>query len=378
MSVPKERNARDEYFMQRAIDEAIKARGRTSPNPLVGCVIVQNDEIIATGWHRKAGCPHAEAEALAVAGARAKDAEVFVTLEPCAHHGRTPPCAEALVKAGVRRVVAGMIDPDHRVQGRGMKLLQEHGIETRVDVLGDACKAINEAFITRVRSGRPHVTLKLAGTLDGRIATSTGESQWITSPASRQRVHELRNTVDAILVGAGTAIADRPSLTTRLDGVAQTRSPHRFIADSRLRTPIDGPLFDVQLAPTTFLCTAAADPSRMEAYRATGVDVRVVDADAHGHVAIEGLLAAIRSYDYDSVLVEGGAELAGAFVDARRVDRLMLFVGPLVFGGKDAKPLVAGTGAAKVAEALRAHDLRVELIGHDVLIHATFDDTFRA
>lgn len=378
MKVPQDPQARDEFFMRLAIEEAVKATGRTSPNPLVGCVIVQADEVVGRGYHHKAGAPHAEAEALRDAGERAAGAEVFVTLEPCAHHGRTPPCAEALAAAGVRRVVAGMIDPDRRVQGRGMRILEDAGIETRVGVLVDACRAINEPFITRVQKGRPHVLVKLAGTLDGRIATREGHSQWITSEASRHRVHLVRNDVDAILVGAGTAIADRPSLTTRLEGVADTRSPHRFVVDSRLRTPIDGPLFDVTLAPTSFICTSAASRERIEAFERLGVEVIVCAPDASGRVSIDQILQAIRRHDFNSVLVEGGAELAGAFFDAGIVDRLMLFVGPMVFGGKDAKPLVAGAGAAKVADALRAHELRVEEIAGDLLIHAVFDDAFRA
>lgn len=378
MRPPLDPQARDEFFMRLAIEEAVRAKGRTSPNPLVGCVIVQGDEVIARGYHHRAGCPHAEAEALALAGDRARGAEVYVTLEPCAHHGRTPPCAEAVRNAGVRRVVAGMIDPDHRVQGRGMRILEEAGIETKVGVLDDACRAINEPFIVRVQKGRPHVLVKLAGTLDGRIATRTGDSKWITSPASRRRVHGVRNEVDAIVIGAGTAIADTPSLTTRLEGVENTRSPHRFVVDSRLRTPIEGPLFDSSLAATTFVCTQDAPKDRVEAFERAGVEVVICQPNDAGRVPIESVVNAVRRKDYNSLLVEGGAELAGAFFDAGMVDRLMLFVGPMVFGGKDAKPLVAGTGVATVAESLRAHDLRVEQIDGDLLIHAVFDDGFKA
>ena len=378
MSAPADPRARDELFMRRAIEEALRGRGRTAPNPLVGCVIVQNDEIIATGFHSQAGAPHAEAEALAIAQERARGAEVFVTLEPCAHHGRTPPCAEALARAGVRRVVAGMIDPDPRVQGRGLEMLRAAGIETHVGVLDEECRAINEAFIVRAQKGRPHVTLKLASTIDGRIATRTGDSQWITSPAARRRVHELRNLTDAIVVGAGTAIADRPALTTRLEGVAATLSPHRYVLDSTLRTPVEGPLFDTSLAPTTFICTDRAEPPARERFLASGVELAVLPSDDRGRVPIGAFLDRVLSDGHNSLVVEGGAELAGAFLDARLVDRLMLFMGPMLFGGKDAKPLVAGEGVARVADALRAHELRTEAIDCDILIHAVFDGAFRA
>lgn len=369
---------RDTFFMREALREARRGQGRTSPNPLVGCVIVQDDQIIARGHHARAGCAHAEAAALAQSVADVRNAEVFVTLEPCAHHGRTPPCAQALRDAGVRRVVAGMIDPDPRVQGRGMAILAAAGIETAVGVLREDCEAINEAFIIQTRHRRPHVLVKLAGTLDGRIATANGDSKWITNPASRRRVHVLRNEVDAILIGAGTALADQPKLTTRLEGVADTRSPHRFLLDSQLRVPPTGPLFDITLAPTTVVCVEDASKERQEAIENTGVTVLRVESDRHGRVSIPALLKAIHAQGHMRILVEGGAELAGAFFDHRLVDRLMLFIAPLLLGGRDAKPLVGGEGVDKVADALRATSTRWEDIEGDLLVHAVFDATLQA
>lgn len=374
-STPQERDA---YFMREALQEAVRGRGRTAPNPLVGCILVKDDRIIGRGHHARAGTPHAEAHALQNATEAPQGAEVFVTLEPCAHHGRTPPCAQALRDAGVRRVVAGMIDPDPRVQGRGMAVLQDAGIQTTVGVLEDACRHINEPFIIRMRHHRPHITLKLAGSLDGRIATRTGHSKWITNAASRQRVHELRNEVDAILVGAQTAIDDRPQLTTRLPERADTRSPHRYILDSRLRTPIDGALFDPSLAPTTFVCTEAAPAATQAAFEGAGVTVVRLPQNDTSRVDLHALMAHMYARGHMRLMVEGGAEVAGAFVDAGLIDRLMLFVAPLLLGGRDARPLVGGEGVAMVTDARRATDMRIEEIDGDLLVHAVFDSTLRA
>lgn len=374
-----EPDARDVHFMRCAIEEARRSDGRTSPNPLVGCVIVRGDRIIARGHHARAGDAHAEVAALANATESVEGAEVFVTLEPCAHHGLTPPCAEALRNAKVGRVVAGMIDPDHRVQGRGIEVLHAAGIETSVGVLREECEALNEAFIIRTRHQRPHVTVKLAGSLDGRIATASGDSKWITNEASRRRVHELRNRVDTIIIGAGTALADLPQLTTRLPGAADTRSPHRYLVDSTLRVAPTGPLFDTTLAPTTVACVAdATSAAKRAAVEATGATVLELPADAHGRVSIPALLHAMHTRGQMRALVEGGAELAGAFFDHRLVDRLMLFVAPLLLGGRDARPLVAGEGVHKVADALRASDMRVEVVEGDLLIHAVFDTSLHA
>lgn len=369
---------RDTYFMRKALEEAARGRGRTAPNPLVGCILVKDDRIIGRGHHASAGTPHAEAHALANATERVEGAEVFVTLEPCAHHGRTPPCAQSLRDHGVQRVVAGMIDPDPRVQGRGMQILQDAGIDTTIGVLEQECQQINEAFIIRMRHHRPHVTLKLAGSLDGRIATFTGDSQWLTCDASRRRVHALRNQADAILIGAGTAISDQPRLTTRLPDHHNTRSPHRYILDSTLRTPIEGPLFDTALAPTTFVCTHAASQERRDAFESAGVEVLRLGPDDQQHVDLSALLTELYTRGHMQLMVEGGAEIAGAFIDQRLVDRLMLFIAPLILGGKDARPLVAGQGVAMVADALRATDIQYEQIEQDLLIHAVFDDTFHA
>lgn len=378
MMPPLDPDARDAFFMREALAEARKGDGRTSPNPLVGCVIVKDNVIIARGYHKQAGSDHAEAAALGIAGDNARGAEVYVTLEPCAHQGRTPPCARALTTAGVARVVSGMIDPDVRVQGRGIAILQEAGIATTVGVLADACEVLNEAFLVRTRHHRPHVTLKLAGSLDGRIATRTGHSQWITGDAARHRVHHMRNRTDAIVTGAGTALADRPSLTTRLVNVDGTRSPHRFLVDSNLRVPPEGPLFDPRLAATTVLCTEAADPARVAAIEACGVTVISCPADAAGRVPLASLLTIVAAHNYNTLMVEAGAELAAAFLEARLVDRLALFMAPMIIGGRDAMPLVAGTGVDKLSDALRATSMRMESVGDDILLHAVFDGALQA
>lgn len=378
---PSSAASRDAAFMREALREAARGAGRTAPNPLVGCVIVKEDQIIARGYHAKSGCAHAEAAALAQAranGHNVQGATVYVTLEPCAHHGQTPPCAHALRDAKVQRVVAGIIDPDPRVQGRGMQILQDAGIETLVGVLENDCRQLNEAFITRIRYKRPHITLKLAASLDGHIATRTGDSQWLTCEQSRERVHQLRNLSDAILIGRGTAQHDNPRLTTRLPQLPDARSPHRYVVDSQLQLEPTGHLFDTTLAPTTIVCVDNAPHAKQAAIERTGATVLRVAANTDGQVSLGALMDALYARGHMRLMVEGGSELAGALVDAHLVDRLMLFLAPLLIGGRDAKELVAGTGVSMVHQARRATDMRTESIEQDLLIHAVFDASFHA
>ena len=260
----------EEDFMREALLLAANARGRTAPNPLVGAVIVREGRIVGAGWHRKAGTPHAEVHALAMAGDLAHGATVYVTLEPCSHHGRTGPCAEALVKAGVKRVVTAMLDPNPLVAGKGKAMLEAAGVEVTVGVLAEEARRLNEAYLKWVTEKLPFVTLKTAMTLDGKIATAAGKSQWITGEAARQRVHEMRDVTDAIVVGIGTVLADDPSLTTRLaDGTG--RNPVRVIVDSRARTPLAAKVVQDGAAKTLVAVTCAAPEERCAALEATGV-----------------------------------------------------------------------------------------------------------
>lgn len=364
-------SARDERFMRLALELAGRARGRTSPNPMVGCVIVQGEEIVGQGFHPRAGEAHAEVVALREAGERARGAELYVNLEPCSHHGRTPPCASAVVQSGVRRVVAGMIDPDRRVSGRGMRLLEDAGIETRVGVLEQEARELNRAFILRATEQRPLVTLKLAMSLDGKLATRGGDSKWITGEAARRRVHELRDLNDAILVGTGTLLADRPRLTVRLDDREGTRSPHRFVLDARLQADPDAPTFDTRQAPTT-LITGVTDESLHRRFVERGVEVIVVDLDEAQRVSIEHILREVHLRGHNTLMVEGGGELAAAFVEEGVVDELELFIAPLLLGGRDAVPALGGRGVEVVAQAHRAHHWSSERLGDDLHLRASF------
>jgi len=356
--------------MRRAIAEARRGWIHARPNPMVGAVIVRDDQVIATGYHARVGEAHAETVALAAAGPAARGAEVFVNLEPCSHHGRTPPCADALIRAGVRRVVAGMIDPNPRVSGRGLQRLRDAGIEVTVGVLGDACRTLNEDFIVAIQRGRPHVLVKLAMSLDGRIATRTGASAWITGAGARARVHALRAEVDAVIVGAETVVADNPLLTVR-DAPPPPRAPTRVVFDSTLRSPSDASIFDVEVAPTIVLCTERASVERQASLRARGVEVVCVQSE-DGRVDPRRALQSLASRGMLRVMVEGGGALVGSLFDAQLVDRAAFFYAPMIIGGAEAKPAVAGLGPKDLVHAQRATRCSVEEIDGDFLVVADF------
>jgi len=356
-------------YMQRALELAARARGRTSPNPMVGAVIVRDGNIVGEGYHHRAGTPHAEIHALRAAGESARGATMYVTLEPCCFHGRTPPCTDALIAAGIAEVHMAMLDPNPRVAGQGRAALEAAGIRTVVGEEEAAARALNAAYVTWITTGRPLVIAKFAMSLDGKIATHTGESRWITGPEARRRVHETRDTVDAILVGAGTVLADDPQLTTRLDGRADVHHPLRVILDSRGRVPLDARLFDPHLPGRTVVATTAAMP---EAIRRTlerqDVQVLSLPADEAGRVALPALLDALGRMEVTSLLVEGGATVLGSFFDAGLVDQVMAFVAPRIIGGAAAPGPVAGRGTPRLAATPRLRDVRVERLGRDLLI----------
>lgn len=298
--------------MALALRLAERGLGRTWPNPAVGCVVARDDRIVGRGWTQPGGRPHAEVEALRRAGARALGATAYVSLEPCAHYGRTPPCTMALLQAGVRRVVAAAPDPDPRVDGRGIAQLRQAGVEVETGVMQAEALALNAGFILRVRAGRPLVTLKLATSLDGRIATRTGASQWITGEVARARAHQLRATHDAILIGSGTALADDPALTCRLPGL-EDRSPVRVVLDGRLRLPPTSRLAQsAREVPTWVVTRAGADPGCAAALEQQGVEVLTVGVDGGGRPDVGLALAALAGRGITRVLVEGGAELAAS------------------------------------------------------------------
>lgn len=358
-------STRDERFMQMALDEAVRGRGTARPNPMVGCVIVRGEEVVGRGFHLRAGLAHAEVEALRDAGDRARGAEVFVNLEPCSHFGRTPPCADALINAGVARVVAGMIDPNPRVSGQGLRRIAEAGIETAVGPLEAACRSLNEGFVSAIVRKRPFVTLKLAMSLDGRIASREGTSRWITSEAARERVHRWRAEHDAILVGAGTLRADNPQLTAR--GVGAAVQPTRFVLDTGLTAPLSSTLFNDGAAPTVVLCGEGADASRADALRARGVDVVMLPL-TEGRIGVASILEAVSARGCLSLFVEGGAALAGSLLDAGVIDRVRFFMAPLLLGGDKALAAVGGQGFAAPDLAAKLSEMTFEQVGPDLLV----------
>ena len=356
----------DAGFMARALELAAGGLGLTSPNPAVGAVLVRDGVIVGEGFHERAGGPHAEAVALARAGAAARGATCYVTLEPCAHHGRTPPCADALVTAGVARVVAACPDPNPRVDGRGFARLRAAGIDVTVGPGEAEARALNRAFFTFVTAGRPHVTLKSAMTLDGRIAAWDGTSRWITGEVARAEAHRLRFLADAVLVGIGTVLRDDPELTVRLPGTP-AKEPYRVVADSRLRTPPDAQVLRAgDPSRTIVACRAPAPRRRAAGLRERGA--RVLELPGEGRrVDLRALLKTLGELDVVAVLAEGGAELGAGLLDAGLVDRVAFFVAPRLLGGRTAPGPLGGVGRS-LKDAVSVTALSYRIVGEDLLI----------
>jgi len=354
-----------EKYMALALAEARKGLGRTSPNPPVGSVVVKDGVVVGVGHHAVAGGPHAEAVALDAAGDAAKGADLYVTLEPCDHLGRTPPCAPAVVRAGIARVFVGAVDPNPIVSGRGVERMRGAGLHVETGVLRDECEALIEGWSLFIRTGRPWVVAKVASTLDGRIATRAGDSRWITGDQARARVHALRDQVDAVIVGRGTVIADDPALTARVPG---GRDPLRVILDSRLSVPPTAKVFaPASGARTIVACLSGADEGRAAALRDAGAEVWTCEGEG-GRIALGALLQRLAARGVVQLLVEGGAGVFGAFLEAGLVDRLLLHYGPKIFGAGPS--WTDAPAAARVADALRVRVQGVELVDGDVLVDA--------
>ncbi len=360
--------ARD-VFMQAALANAQRAVGRTRPNPNVGCVVVQGDTIVGQGFTAPAGGPHAEIVALREAGEAARGADLYVTLEPCSHHGRTPPCVDALVAAGVARVIVGMRDPNPLVDGTGIARLREAGITVEVGLLAEACAEMHRGFAHFIVTKMPWVVAKMAQSLDGRVSTRLGASRWITSEASRDYAHVLRDTCDAILVGIGTVLADDPQLTTRRPG---GRDPVRVVLDTQARTPPESKLMALAAkssAPTWLFVGEDAPANRVSALEDRGARVERLPLRA-GKLDLLHATTRLAALDIVTVLVEGGPRVLGAFMDARLVNEVVAFIAPRIIGGDDARSTVGGLGAGTLSEAIELEALRVERAGIDVVVHA--------
>jgi diaminohydroxyphosphoribosylaminopyrimidine deaminase/5-amino-6-(5-phosphoribosylamino)uracil reductase len=355
----------DAHFMTAALALARRGLGTVWPNPAVGCVLVNDGRIVGRGWTQPGGRPHAEVEALGRAGDAAKGATAYVTLEPCSHHGKTPPCSEALIEAGVARVVIALEDPDPRVDGRGVAALRQAGIEVVQGVGASEALAINEGFFCRIKRKRPMVTLKLAASLDGKIATHTGESQWITGERARMEAHRLRATHDAIMIGSGTALEDRPKLDCRLPGLAD-RSPIRIVADRRQRLPLTSDLVATAKERPTWLVTLPdSDKKRRSAYEECGVTVIPVAPAAPGMEDIAHVLSMLAERGITRLLIEGGARLAATVLQADLVDRLVWFRAPSLIGG-DGLAAIAGFGVDKLVQSPRFLMTDQRMMGDDV------------
>lgn len=360
----------DEKYMRLAMQLAGNAIGRTSPNPLVGAVIVKDNRVVGCGWHRKAGTPHAEVHALNQAGELAQGADVYVTLEPCAHYGKTPPCSKALVEAKVKNVYGGLLDVNPKVAGKGFKILEDAGIHVEYGFLQDELRKQNEVFFKWIEHKKPFIVLKAAMTLDGKIATATGQSKWITNETSRAYGYKLRDIYDGIMVGINTVIEDNPMLTARVDG---GKNPIRIVVDSSLKIDINANVVQDKSAKTIVATTDKADKDKILKLQAQDVDVIVVDKDENDKVDIEKLLDILGQQNICSILVEGGATLSGSFVAKKLVDKVYFFIAPKIIGGKEAKTPVAGTGILNLQEALTLKDIQIEKLEEDILIIGRVD-----
>ena len=356
----------DETYMKQALKLARKGLGKTSPNPMVGAIIVKANQIIGQGYHRRYGGNHAEINAFQSARESLTGATLYVTLEPCCYHGKTPPCVEAIIQNSIGKVIIGTLDPNPRVNGSSVAILNQHGIETKVGVLEAECRDLNEAHFKYMTTGLPLVTLKFAQTMDGRIATATGDSRWISSDKFRRLAHKLRATNDAVMVGIDTVLADNPRLTVRL---VKGRSPTRVILDSRLRIPLEAEVVRSQeAAPTIIATTSRADEKKLSSLRNIGIEVLLIQEDEAGEVDLRHLLSLLGERNISSVLVEGGAGVITSLLRHHLADKVMLAIAPKIMGkGIEA---VGELNIREVSQALKLSFRRLYRMGEDLVIEA--------
>jgi diaminohydroxyphosphoribosylaminopyrimidine deaminase / 5-amino-6-(5-phosphoribosylamino)uracil reductase len=368
-----QRTERDHAYLERAIELAERGAGRVSPNPMVGAVVARDGEVLGEGWHEEYGGPHAEVNAIAACGdADLRGATLYVSLEPCAHHGRQPPCTDAILSAGLTRVVVASDDPSSKASGRGLGILRDDGVEVEVagGELATRARLLNQAFRKHARTARPLVVFKSAMSLDGKVATQGGDSKWISSEGSRAVAHRWRASLDAVAVGIGTAIADDPQLTARIDGVH--RQPRRVVFDSTARLPHDSKLVaEARDVPLVVVVSRAAPRGATDALETAGADV-IVATGQNEPARIVSALDQLGALDppVTSLLLEGGPHLAGSFMDAGEIDEVRLFIAPLVLGGRTARDPLEGEGVDRVADAMRALTLTCEPLAGDVLVTA--------
>lgn len=353
-----------ERFMELALEEAKKGCGWVNPNPMVGAVIVKNGEIIGKGYHKKYGDLHAEREALASCGQSPEGAIMYITLEPCCHYGKTPPCTEAIIESGISDVVVGAIDPNALVAGKGVQTLRQNGIRVITGVLEEECKKLNEAFFHYITHKTPFVVMKYAMTMDGKTATSTGKSKWITGETAREHVHLLRHQYAAIMVGVGTVIADNPQLTCRLP---DSRNPVRIICDTNLRIPLDSEIIRTAHEVKTYIAAAGGDCKKADALRSRGAEIVFVPGK-NDHIDLHELSACLGRLEIDSILLEGGSKLHASALEADIVNKVLVYIAPKIFGGASAKTAVGGAGIDSPDDAYRFENRQVTMLGDDILL----------
>lgn len=354
----------DEHWMRKALRLAEKGRGKTSPNPMVGAILVKDSKVVGEGYHAKAGEDHAEIVALQRAGEEARRATLYLNLEPCAHFGKTPPCAPRVVEGGVTRVVIGMEDPNPLVKGKGIEILRKAGLDVSVGILEKECRRLNEVFCKYISEKVPFIILKVASTLDGKIATRNGDSKWISGKASRRLVHRMRNQVDGILVGIGTVLKDNPLLTTRIRG---GRDPYRIVLDSRLRIPEEANVIGTSPSKAIIAATELASRERIEKLEKRGARTLIFDSK-EGRVDLKSCLSKLGEMGITSILVEGGSQVNGSFLDEGLIDKLVLFLSPRVIGDQQAPGIFGGRGVLNLQDAVGLREIRMKKVGEDVFL----------
>jgi diaminohydroxyphosphoribosylaminopyrimidine deaminase/5-amino-6-(5-phosphoribosylamino)uracil reductase len=354
----------DERWMKRVLHLAEKGRGRTSPNPMVGAILVKDGEVAGEGYHAKAGEAHAEIIALQQAREEARGAMLYLNLEPCMHYGKTPPCAPQVIESGVKRVVIGMEDPNPLVKGKGIEMLRRAGLDVEVGILEKECQRLNEAFCKYILKKEPFVILKVAATLDGKLATRNSDSKWISGEASRRFVHKLRDQVDGVLVGIGTVLKDDPQLTARIKG---GRNPYRIVLDSRLRIPEEAKVIGTSPSKAIIAATEFAPKDKIEKLGKRGVQVLILDSQ-EGKINLKACLSKLGEIGMMSLLVEGGSQINGSFLDEGLIDKLLLFLSPKLIGDHQALGIFGGRGVSSLDEAVALKGMKIRRVGEDILL----------